>query len=133
MPVLALVLALGIQVQGRRPEHGDVFHFTDFDRQVLELQIESFTWNRDQLQFVPDSTRTGFAEGLDLPEWAIVRVDPHVGEVKVMRSDVPYSRYVLEIEVQRKSGFYIWKVLLPLSLANIFVTGGVLLALGDST
>jgi hypothetical protein len=31
-----------------------------------------------------------------------------------MRSNAPFTRYVLEIEIAREAGFYIWKLFLPL-------------------
>jgi hypothetical protein len=78
--------------------------------------VESFAWNRDHLQFVHDETISGFREGIAIPEWRIETVIGQVKEVSVMRSDTPFARYVLEIEIARKPGFYLWKVFLPLVL-----------------
>ncbi len=85
-----------------------------FDRQTLDVQVESFTWNRDHVQWIADDTITGFAEGLEIPEWRIVEVSSRAEEVPVIRSEVPFSRYTLLIEVERRAGFYLWKVILPL-------------------
>lgn len=85
-----------------------------FDRQVLSLNVESTTWNRDQMRFVANAGRTGFSEEFDMPEWHIVRVENHVEEVSVLRSDVPFERNVIEIQIARDPGFYLWKGLLPL-------------------
>ncbi len=85
-----------------------------FDRQTLEVQVESFTWDRDHLQWLADDTITGFADGLEIPEWRIVEVGSRVEEVSVIRGSAPFHRYTLFIEVQRKTGFYMWKVILPL-------------------
>jgi hypothetical protein len=93
--------------------HYDLRRFP-LDRQTLELQVESFLWNRDQLQFVHDETISGFSDGISIPEWNIEAVNGRVSEIAVMRSDTPFSRYILEIEITRKSGFYLWKVFLPL-------------------
>jgi hypothetical protein len=87
-----------------------------FDRQILELQVESFAWDRDHLQFVHDETIGGFSEGISIPEWNIATIAGGEKEVRVMRSDTPFARYVLEIEITRKPGFYLWKVFLPLIL-----------------
>ena len=43
-----------------------------------------------------------------------IRDSGPVSETAVMRSNTPVSRYTLEIEIARKSGFYLWKVFLPL-------------------
>ena len=93
--------------------HYDLRRFP-FDRQTLELQVESYLWNRDQLQFIHDETISGFSDGIAIPEWDIEAVNGHVSEVAVMRSDAPFARYILEIEIARKPGFYLWKVFLPL-------------------
>jgi hypothetical protein len=93
--------------------HYDLRRFP-LDRQTLELQVESYLWNRDQLQFIHDETISGLSNGISIPEWNIESVSGHVGEIAVMRSDTPFSRYILEIEIARKPGFYLWKVFLPL-------------------
>jgi hypothetical protein len=85
-----------------------------FDRQLLELQIESFRWNRDELVWVSDDAAIGFEDGFSIPEWRIRRVGSRVEEVTALRSTTPISRFVLEIEVDRESGFYLWKVMLPI-------------------
>ena len=85
-----------------------------FDRQQLQLIVESFVWDASQLQFVPDKDMTGFAETFDIPEWTITGVRADVSTVDVIRSSEPFSRLTLTVDVKRKSGFYLWKVLLPL-------------------
>ncbi len=87
-----------------------------FDRQILQLQVESYAFDRNAVQFVSDESRTGFAEELELPEWSIKSTSQRVEDVEVMRSDVDFSRLFFEIEMARKPGFYLWKVMLPLFL-----------------
>jgi len=93
--------------------HYDLRRFP-LDHQTLLLQVESYLWDRDRLRFVHDETISGFGDGISLPEWNIVGVKGHVDDTPVTRSDTPFSRYTLEIEISRKPGFYFWKVLLPL-------------------
>jgi hypothetical protein len=78
--------------------------------------VESFAWDRDHLQFVHDDSISGFSEEIAIPEWNIEAVAGSVIEVAVMKSDTPFARYILEIEIARKPGFYLWKVFLPLVL-----------------
>ena len=85
-----------------------------FDTQLLRFHIESFTFNEDQVVFVADNSMTGFAENFQIPEWTIADVRTHVESVDVSRSSKPFSRLVLTIEIDRQSGFYVWKVMLPL-------------------
>ena len=76
--------------------------------------MESYLWDHDQLQLIHDETISGFSDEISIPEWNIEAVNGHVSEVAVMRSDKPFSLYILEIEIARKPGFYLWKVFLPL-------------------
>jgi hypothetical protein len=85
-----------------------------FDTQLLRFYIESFTWNANQVVFVADDSTTGFADDFKMPEWTITDVRAHVDEVDVTRSAQPFSRLVLTMEINRQSGFYVWKVMLPL-------------------
>ncbi len=85
-----------------------------FDRQLLELEIESFRWTEESLVWVPDEAGTGFSEDFEIPEWRIARVGSRVETARALRSSDPFSRFVFEIEVEREAGFYVWKVMLPL-------------------
>jgi len=85
-----------------------------FDRQRLSLVVESFTWSADELVFVDDAATTGFADDFDMPEWDLLGVSASADQVDVVRSTRPFSRLTLNIDIERRSGFYLWKVLLPL-------------------
>jgi hypothetical protein len=85
-----------------------------FDRQVLELQIESFRWPRNSLRWVADEASTGFAADFEIPEWRITRVGSRLEEKHAIRNPVACDRFVFEVEVARESRFYLWKVMLPL-------------------
>lgn len=85
-----------------------------FDQQTLELQIESYAYDRDKVVMVAEGSRTGFADGLTLPEWSIRGTSQRVVDIEAIRSDVAFSRVVFAIEITRKNGFYLWKVILPL-------------------
>jgi hypothetical protein len=85
-----------------------------FDRQRLELVVESFRWSAEDLLLVPDPEATGFAHDFSIPEWRIERVGTRVESSHALRSAGPLSRLVLEIDVARRWGFYLWKILLPL-------------------
>jgi hypothetical protein len=85
-----------------------------FDRQRLELAVESFLWPEDDLVLAAEPEATDFAHDFSMPEWRIERVDTRIESARALRSAKPFSRLVLEIDVARKSGFYLWKILLPL-------------------
>jgi hypothetical protein len=85
-----------------------------FDQQTLTLDLESFAWNADQVVFVADESTSGFADDFVMPEWTIVDASANSTLVDVARAEESFSRFTLAIVIDRKSGFYVWKVLLPL-------------------
>jgi hypothetical protein len=85
-----------------------------FDRQRLELAVESFLWPEDDLVIVAEPMATGFANDFSIPEWHIERVGTRIESSSALRSARPFSRIVLEIDVVREWGFYVWKIMLPL-------------------
>jgi hypothetical protein len=87
-----------------------------FDHQRLELAIESFRWPDDSLVFVAEPRATDFAHDFSIPEWWIEGVSTRVEESHALRSAKPFSRLVLEIDVDRRGGFYLWKILLPVAV-----------------
>jgi hypothetical protein len=78
-----------------------------FDRQRLELAVESFRWPEGDLVFVADPDATGFARDFSMPEWRITRVGTRTEASSALRSTEPFSRLVLEIDVKRKGGSYL--------------------------
>jgi hypothetical protein len=85
-----------------------------FDSQKLELIIDSFRWSADEMVFVPDPTTAGFAPDFSIQEWEIEGVNGPAEEFVPLRSAVPNSRFIYEIRVSRRAGFYLWKVMLPI-------------------
>ncbi len=85
-----------------------------FDKQTLTLGMESFAWDASQLVMIANHGTTGFSNDFIMPEWDIVDVFAETMITDVARSEEPFSRLLLSIVIERKSGFYLWKVLLPL-------------------
>ncbi len=85
-----------------------------FDTQVLPVHIESFAWNCDVVRLVPLPEQTGFDPTFQLAEWTVLDVEPTVTEIERPRDPVPYSRLTYNITIDRKTGFYLWKIFLPL-------------------
>jgi hypothetical protein len=86
------------------------------DRQVIPIQIESFTWNADQMTLHARAERVGFRDTIDIPEWRITGIGSHVAPAAQVRDERPFSRFSVHLQISRESGFYIYKVALPLSL-----------------
>jgi hypothetical protein len=86
------------------------------DRQVIPIQIESFTWNADQMVLRAREERVGFRETIDIPEWRITGIGSQVAPAAQVRDERPFSRLSIHLQIARESGFYIYKVALPLAL-----------------
>jgi hypothetical protein len=87
-----------------------------FDRQTLEIQLESFTHNSDIVRFVTSDDRVSYAPDLFIPEWRFVAIEAHVETTASVRDRIPFSRAVVTLHIARESGFYLYKLWLPLFL-----------------
>jgi len=85
-----------------------------FDRQKLALEVESVRWQIDEMVLVEDEMVTGFSADLSMPEWEIMSVGERIEQADGVRDTRPFSRLLFEIELRRRPGFYLWKVLLPI-------------------
>lgn len=83
-----------------------------FDSQVLPFELESFSWNRDEVQLVAHKDRTGFGQLFAMTEWEVTGLEIDQYERSRVRDVVPFSNLVFNISVERDSGFYLWKIFL---------------------
>jgi hypothetical protein len=90
------------------------YHDFPFDRQVLAVELESFAWDASEVVIIPDAKYDGFDPDFHMPEWEIVDVRASERKHKREGDGLEFSRMRFEIEVRRMSGYYVWKVLLPL-------------------
>jgi len=83
-----------------------------FDKQVLQIHVESFAWNSDLVHLTADEGYTGYAPGFDLPEWRITDYTSSNVEIQSPRDPVTFSRLTFSLALERKSGFFMWKIFL---------------------
>jgi hypothetical protein len=91
------------------------YDFSDFpfDRQTLRIPIHGQLLREEAFTIVASERRTGFARDFNVPEWAVF--GHRVGvERTLVAGDVELPRFVLEIEIGRLVGFYIWSIMVPL-------------------
>src|SRR5205085_1950949 len=86
-----------------------------FDPQTLVMGVESFRYNSSAVQFVLQQGHNLKSPIAFLPDWNILDVKQRLSEGRVNPNQETYSHYVLEIDVRRKVGFYVWNVFLPLA------------------
>jgi Neurotransmitter-gated ion-channel ligand binding domain len=89
-----------------------------FDRETLEVRIQSFSWTRDQMIFVPDRERIGFNPRSTYEELVVSQVSSEVRqrELAGWTPAESYSEFVAMIEVERRPIFYLWTVFAPVML-----------------
>lgn len=95
-----------------------------FDRQVLQVRLESFMWNSSDLQLVVnDGSSSGqpsnVSESLNIRGWNMVSFGVEVNSHLYPTGD-SYSRFVSHMVVDRDPWFCIWAVILPLVLVTFF-------------
>jgi len=87
-----------------------------FDSQNFRIRIASVDYNADNLIIKVDKEMTTLAELINIPDWTIGQLQAIAKTIKMAELREPRSIFVLEIPAVRNSNFYIWKVLVPLTL-----------------
>ena len=93
----------------------DLRHFP-FDRQTFEIEMESFSFNRDEIELHWMENFGGYQEDIYLPEWHIESTETLVDQTVGIRDQVAFSRAVFVINVAREYGYYVFKLSIPLLL-----------------
>lgn len=91
----------------------DLYKFP-FDKQTLEVEIESFAWDERYLQLHIEEEFVGFSDEYEILEWRTDDVSTQIEEVMEVGDRSPFSEFRMTIHVSRQFGFYVWKVLFPL-------------------
>ncbi|MEB3229683.1 MAG: hypothetical protein VKJ64_01635, partial [Leptolyngbyaceae bacterium] len=82
----------------------------------LYLEIESFAWSTDFLVFHEEGNKIGFSTDFEIPEWNTKAVNTYIESNQEIRDRTTFSEFSMEIEVARRSGYYIFKIIIPLIL-----------------
>lgn len=90
-----------------------------FDEQLLDVELESFAWNENYLKLYKEDNEIGFAPHLDLPEWEIADITSQIKQEQKLRENELFSRFLMQIKLIRKPGFYLWKVIIPVIILVI--------------
>ncbi|MGK7938265.1 MAG: hypothetical protein AB4206_21075 [Xenococcaceae cyanobacterium] len=90
-----------------------------FDEQTLKVEIESFAWDENDIKLQVDEQKIGFNPSLNLPEWKIGDIETQITQTQEIRSEVPFSKFLMQIKLIRRPGFYLWKVIIPLIILVI--------------
>lgn len=105
-------------------------HRYPFDVQTLVVEIESFAWSSDQMQFKVEQDIIDFSEEFSVPEWEIINIQETLENKQELRDRNPYSEFFAEITVQRDPGFYTTKIMIPLMII-VAISWAVFWMVGD--
>ena len=87
-----------------------------FDKQRLALQVVSFRYGPEEVEFVLDQQRTGRRGQLSLVGWSIGQGKAEVTTEYLQVQDRNLARVDFTLDVKRQRPFYIIKALIPLIL-----------------
>ena len=87
-----------------------------FDRQDFVVEIESDTHGSRELVFVSSQEPQVHEAATHMEEWDLRDWGSSIQDTRAAATDELFSRYTLTIGASHRSGFYVWRVLLPLLL-----------------
>ena len=86
-----------------------------FDEQVLPVHIESYLYPADELEIVPVEDFSGFDDTFSPPEWRVRGLTTHSEpRARVQDGGRVYHRLSFLVHIERLSGYYLWKIMLPM-------------------
>jgi hypothetical protein len=86
-----------------------------FDRQVLSIRMGAFE-DESQVKLVADPELMHLSDEAFATDWAVSDPKAVVDSRRYQPSRETYSRYTFRVTAERQATFYIWRVLLPLTL-----------------
>jgi hypothetical protein len=93
-----------------------------FDTQTLIIEIESFPWSSEHLIFHVEEDIVGFSDEFSIPGWEIIDLKEHITEKQEPRDRTVFSEFLGEITVKRDPGFFVWKLIIPLSIFILLIS-----------
>lgn len=85
-----------------------------FDRQIMDMELQSFVWDRGEIAFVANEAQTGFDPGFETPEWSVTAVEGLVGFRSDVRDETEFASYTFRVHAKRHAGHYLLRIGLPL-------------------
>jgi hypothetical protein len=89
-----------------------------FDRQVMPVRIGS---NDDDtiVRFKAKPELVMVGSEASVSDWAILRPSSLVDKHRYVHGQENYERFVFQVELSRRSTFYVWRVMVPLTLLAV--------------
>ena len=94
-----------------------------FDDQELRVEIQSFTYNSKQLVFLPSDQYTGISNMFRSDDWLAYPASVFAGIKRAFGYETQDRSYILyEIKLERRTQFYILKIILPFTFFILMAT-----------
>ena len=88
-----------------------------FDQQVLTVQLAAASYSPEEVKLVTEQgSRTGVANKFSLADWDILGWKADIAPFAPSLEEDAFAGYSLSIEVTRKYGYHIIKIIIPLIL-----------------
>jgi len=87
-----------------------------FDSQTLRILIQPTDADKSEIVLVAGESRSGVLEEAFLSDWDVGTSTAHSEDYRYRSDGSNYSTFISETRVQRRSTFYVFRVLLPLTL-----------------
>ncbi len=92
------------------------------DQHKLYIKLRSF-YSPDELQLLIDEGLTGWSETLSIPDWIVSNGEAKIDSVYSKGSNKLSSESIFKFNIERRLGFYLWKIIIPLSLIVLMSWG----------
>jgi len=87
-----------------------------FDKATLRISVIPRKLAEKQVRLVVDEQFTGRRAVMTVPDWSVGSAKARIASEYVQAFDRTHSRYDFELDVTRRAGYFVWKVILPLIL-----------------
>ena len=94
-----------------------------FDDQELRMELQSFTYNSDQLVFVPNEQYMGISSLFRSDDWIAFPMSVYTGVKRAFGFETQDRAYILyEMKLERRSQFYILQIIIPFCFFILMAT-----------
>jgi soluble cytochrome b562 len=100
------------------------------DKHVFTIQFASAAYFADELEFVPDPSPVdpkviggAIASNLSLPDWQILRHEVFAAPYQPI-NEIRAAGFVFQFEAKRYIEYYIWQIVLPLTVVVVMSWAG---------
>jgi hypothetical protein len=95
-----------------------------FDKLLISISLVSVGHGPDEVSFYVDESVTGQSDSFSIVDWMVKLKNTNITTEYISSRHRNISRFDLQLEANRHTGFYLWKVFFPLTFI-VFMAGTV--------